>query len=469
MLFLFPSIQVRVRNRFSLIYISFFYRKQYCQSCKAVACSNCLAYKITLPGSKKKLTSCKRCFVDQKSSIEGLESFEGERKASSAFGAAAVLVGKSIGVVGKGIGAAGKGVGAVGKGVGAGVGAIGKGIGGVGEGAVSLLTRHSIKEQQFFGEYQEGKLFPPSERAPWYLYFSKPFTRYGSRLEVGRVFVRVVEAQNLPNMDTFGLTDAFFKISLDGSHVRTDIINDCLNPKWENASFILSSTQGDSILSVRCFDADQMSTKKIGTIAIPLTTISHGVHFQKWFDLDLDEKVKKKLVLQQMKKNGKMKTEDLNAIEENLSLDEIDVESISRSDHPRVLLELCYEYSSLGEFFSYFDEKPITLPPQPEFQITLLRDVCFRLLDQLSPLTWTMLLLVDVIFWKDPLKSALTTSVVLLCCAKPWLFPTLACLVLLHDLVSEYLVSLASTKSNFVEPGVIEKSWCYHSREEELF
>jgi C2 domain len=54
--------------------------------------------------------------------------------------------------------------------------------------------------------------------------------------KIGKVYVEVLGCDGLPNLDTGGFlgnkTDAFVSIVFEDSVVQTDIIDDCLSPRW---------------------------------------------------------------------------------------------------------------------------------------------------------------------------------------------------------------------------------------------
>ena len=53
---------------------------------------------------------------------------------------------------------------------------------------------------------------------------------------LGKIFVEILFCDKLPNLDTGGVlgnkTDAFVSLVYEDCHVRTDVISDCLSPRW---------------------------------------------------------------------------------------------------------------------------------------------------------------------------------------------------------------------------------------------
>jgi hypothetical protein len=80
---------------------------------------------------------------------------------------------------------------------------------------------------------------------------------------LGKVFVEVLSCDNLPNMDTgstFGnKTDSFVSVVYEDCFARTDVINDCLSPRWmpwSQRAFIFNMMHTSSQLFIGVFDYD---------------------------------------------------------------------------------------------------------------------------------------------------------------------------------------------------------------------
>jgi hypothetical protein len=80
---------------------------------------------------------------------------------------------------------------------------------------------------------------------------------------LGRLFLEVLGCDGLPNLDTGGFagnkTDAFVSIVFEDSVVRTDIVDDCLSPRWmpwSKRAFIFHIYHSSSQLFLGVFDYD---------------------------------------------------------------------------------------------------------------------------------------------------------------------------------------------------------------------
>lgn len=80
---------------------------------------------------------------------------------------------------------------------------------------------------------------------------------------LGRLFVEILGCDDLPNMDTGGFagnkTDAFISLVYEDIAVRTDVIDDCLSPRWppwSQRAFIFHILHSSSQLFLGVFDYD---------------------------------------------------------------------------------------------------------------------------------------------------------------------------------------------------------------------
>lgn len=80
---------------------------------------------------------------------------------------------------------------------------------------------------------------------------------------LGRVFVEVIGCDDLPQMDVGGFsgnyTDSFVSLAFEDAVVQTDVIYDCLNPRWmpwSQRAFIFHLFHSSSQLFIGVFDND---------------------------------------------------------------------------------------------------------------------------------------------------------------------------------------------------------------------
>lgn len=92
--------------------------------------------------------------------------------------------------------------------------------------------------------------------------------------DLGRAFVEIIGCNGLANMD-LGLndtTDSFAAIVFEDSLVRTDVIYDCLNPRWmpwSRRAFAFNILHPSSMLFLGVFDYDELDNHDpIGRVGI---------------------------------------------------------------------------------------------------------------------------------------------------------------------------------------------------------
>jgi len=110
---------------------------------------------------------------------------------------------------------------------------------------------------------------------------------------LGKVFVEVLSCDNLPNMDAVGAfdvktgilgnkTDPFVSLVYEDSSARTDIIDDCLSPRWmpwSKRAFIFNCMHTSSPLFLAVFDRDQIPHVEhdlIGRVTVDISNFQRG-------------------------------------------------------------------------------------------------------------------------------------------------------------------------------------------------
>jgi Ca2+-dependent lipid-binding protein len=97
---------------------------------------------------------------------------------------------------------------------------------------------------------------------------------------LGKIFVEVIGCDNLPNMDSGGFgnkTDAFVSLVYEDCFARTDVINDCLSPKWLPWSqrayiFNMMHTSSQLFLGVFDYDVNRLSSHDfIGRVSVDIS------------------------------------------------------------------------------------------------------------------------------------------------------------------------------------------------------
>ena len=120
---------------------------------------------------------------------------------------------------------------------------------------------------------------------------------YGS---LGKCYVEIIGCDNLPNMDLGAAndyTDAFVGIVFEDTMVRTDVINDDLNPRWmpwTDRAFAFNIRHPSSLLFLGVFDYDLLTDHDpIGRIVIETDSFesdtSYLLHYNLYQDMQQKE------------------------------------------------------------------------------------------------------------------------------------------------------------------------------------
>ena len=140
---------------------------------------------------------------------------------------------------------------------------------------------------------------------------------------LGILEVEVLEAENLPNKDIMGSTDAYAVLLLEGVAARSSAVQDSLSPRWAAASscraFQLPVSHASSCLYLSLFDfdeanmfedllnmgesnlisntaskalgaiaLDQIGDDPVGRVTLPLSALVSGVQYDAWLPLALN-------------------------------------------------------------------------------------------------------------------------------------------------------------------------------------
>lgn len=114
--------------------------------------------------------------------------------------------------------------------------------------------------------------------------------------DIGKVYVEILGCDKLPNMDISltgrDKTDAFICMVYEDSIMNTDIISDCLSPRWmpwAQRAFVLNILHPSSQLMLGVFDYDSGFTEAghdaIGRAVINLSNLCPGVLYTKIYEL----------------------------------------------------------------------------------------------------------------------------------------------------------------------------------------
>eukprot|EP00537_Pseudo-nitzschia_pungens_P003533 CAMPEP_0172372246 /NCGR_PEP_ID=MMETSP1060-20121228/46652_1 /TAXON_ID=37318 /ORGANISM="Pseudo-nitzschia pungens, Strain cf. cingulata" /LENGTH=1198 /DNA_ID=CAMNT_0013098153 /DNA_START=437 /DNA_END=4033 /DNA_ORIENTATION=+ len=114
---------------------------------------------------------------------------------------------------------------------------------------------------------------------------------------LGKVYLEILACDGLPNMDRGGFygnkTDAFVACVYEDVYGRTDVIDDCLSPRWppwSNRAFILNMYHPSSYINIAVFDYDAGGARiadhdLIGRVSVDLTNLRSSTEYVLSYNL----------------------------------------------------------------------------------------------------------------------------------------------------------------------------------------
>jgi hypothetical protein len=100
---------------------------------------------------------------------------------------------------------------------------------------------------------------------------------------MGRLDVRICEARNLPDPQIFGMPDPYVKIKLENQKHKTSVINNCVNPKWEEVFKFIVADENSSQLKLELWNSNVVRDDFLGEYVLSLSGLQRGVVRDEWF------------------------------------------------------------------------------------------------------------------------------------------------------------------------------------------
>jgi len=112
---------------------------------------------------------------------------------------------------------------------------------------------------------------------------------------LGKIFVEVLGCDDLPNLDTSGAlgdkTDAFVSLVYEDCFAKTDVVADCLSPRWlpwTRRAFIFNMMHTSSQLFLGVFDSDDNSLSLhdlVGRVSVDLSNFRPNSIYELHYNL----------------------------------------------------------------------------------------------------------------------------------------------------------------------------------------
>jgi hypothetical protein len=118
----------------------------------------------------------------------------------------------------------------------------------------------------------------------------KEKTETSHTLDLAKIEINIVEAQNLINKDLLSKSDPYVIFQIFDKHVKTIVIQDDLNPKWGARFTVLIAHphKEDVDLKFIIMDEDMLKDDYLGQVTIKLSTLkaTKGV-VDNWYPIDV--------------------------------------------------------------------------------------------------------------------------------------------------------------------------------------
>jgi hypothetical protein len=111
---------------------------------------------------------------------------------------------------------------------------------------------------------------------------------------MGRLDVRIVEARNLPNTETFGKPDPYVVVEVENSNQKTSVAASTVNPKWDEVFKFVVADPDSSQLVLKLWNKNLISDDYMGEYKMSLSGLEKGNVKDQW------------CLLQQCKTNGEI-------------------------------------------------------------------------------------------------------------------------------------------------------------------
>jgi hypothetical protein len=100
---------------------------------------------------------------------------------------------------------------------------------------------------------------------------------------MGRLDVRIVEARNLPDTQWVSKPDPYVKVKLENQSHKTRVMENDLNPKWDEVFKFIVADENTSQLRMELWNSNVVSDEFLGQYVLSLTGLTRGMVRDEWF------------------------------------------------------------------------------------------------------------------------------------------------------------------------------------------
>jgi len=313
-----------------------------------------------------------------------------------------------------------------------------------------------VKEEDDFTtpQLKEGQL-------PAWTYALRPFSKNGELLGIGRLYVKVLQAEHLPPMNDAGLSDVYCTVNVCEEKKTTKVVKS-LSPSWEE-EFAFNINNGETVLNVELFSADgHFNDTSIAKLSIPVFNLSHQQRFSSWYPITLSPEAQNKMSQSQFKreKSGSQnKSEEEKEEKEEKEGKEEEGKEGKESEEvkPRIRLELHYTFSKIGQFLSFFSSQGAKTKDQ-EVNVDVMFGHAHKIFQQLNPL-WEALVSIITIIQLQPVSPAqkrwrmVARFMLIFLAFQPWCFLIGVEIFLIRFIIWQYMFDVWSKKEREKQQG----------------
>eukprot|EP00659_Diplonema_papillatum_P010145 gene10145-15599_t len=99
---------------------------------------------------------------------------------------------------------------------------------------------------------------------------------------MGKLELRIVQARNVQDKDTFSKSDPYCQVSCEGKKYKTKTKKNNLNPMWDETFMFMVANTATAQLKFELFDDDWGKDPSLGHCTLPVNSLFKGVVFEQW-------------------------------------------------------------------------------------------------------------------------------------------------------------------------------------------
>lgn len=100
---------------------------------------------------------------------------------------------------------------------------------------------------------------------------------------MGRLDIRICEARNLPDVQTLGKPDPYCIVRCENQQHKTRVIDDNLNPKWEEVFKFQIADENSAQLRLELWNKNLVSDELLGIYSLSISSLKKGLVSDKWY------------------------------------------------------------------------------------------------------------------------------------------------------------------------------------------